>query len=117
MRSTMILAILMTSAIAAQTPAGAPAPKGDAAAGKKLFASDGCYQCHGYVAQGAAGTGPRLAPRPIPFAAFSRYVRRPSGDMPPYTTKVVTEQELADMYAFLSSVPPPPSLDSIPLLK
>jgi hypothetical protein len=36
--------------------------------------------------------------------------------MPPYTTKVLPDQDLADIYAFLLSVPPPPALDSIPLL-
>jgi ubiquinol-cytochrome c reductase cytochrome c subunit len=106
--------------LSAQTPASAAAtaaPKGDAANGKKLFTSYGCYQCHGYMAQGSAGTGARLAPKPIPFAAFSKYIRNPTGDMPPYTAKVVTEQELADVYAFLSGIPNPPPIDSIPLLK
>jgi mono/diheme cytochrome c family protein len=118
MRSVIIAAMMVASAIAAQTPAGAPtALKGDGANGKKLFASYGCYQCHGYAAQGGGVAGPRLAPRPIAFAAFSKYLRSPSGDMPPYTAKVVTEQDLADLYAFLSSVPAPPALDSIPLLK
>jgi hypothetical protein len=37
--------------------------------------------------------------------------------MPPYTAKVVSDQELADMYAFLQSLPHPPSVESIPLLK
>ena len=115
MLSVVIATLMMASAIAAQTPPAAP--KGDAAAGKKLFASYGCYQCHGYVAQGAGATGPRLAPRPIPFARFSKYLRSPSGDMPPYTAKVVSEQDLADIYAFLAALPPPPSLDSVPLLK
>jgi hypothetical protein len=40
--------------------------------GKKIYSSYGCYQCHGYEAQGSAR--PRLAPRPIAFAAFARYV-------------------------------------------
>ena len=101
---------------AAQTPepAGSAAPNGNAQNGKKIFSSYGCYQCHGYEAQG--GTGPRLAPRPIAFAALSKYVRRPAGEMPPYTTKVVSDKELADIYAFLLSVPPLPPVSSIPLL-
>src|SRR5262249_9122743 len=76
-----------SQAPAAQNQAAAAFPPGDAANGKKLFVSFGCYQCHGYEAQGSSATGPRLAPRPIAFAAFSKQLRRPSNEMPPYTTK------------------------------
>lgn len=101
----------------AQTAAPAPAaaPAGDAEQGRKLFVSYGCYQCHGYEAQGA-DTGPRLGPRPVPFASFSRYVRRPTGQMPPYTTTVATDASLADIYAFLQARPAPRPVGSIPLL-
>ncbi len=110
-----ILVILMTivPALGAQTPA--PAPAGNATNGGKIFVSYGCYQCHGYAAQGGAGA--RLAPRPIAFALFSKYVRKPTQQMPPYTAKVVTDQELADIYAFLVTIPPPPDANSILLLK
>jgi hypothetical protein len=37
--------------------------------------------------------------------------------MPPYTIKVVPDAELADIYAFLQSLPQPPKADSIPALK
>jgi hypothetical protein len=37
--------------------------------------------------------------------------------MPPYTAKVLSDQDLADIYAYLMSIPPPPAIDSIPLLK
>ena len=99
------------------TQAAPAAPAGNAANGRKLFVSFGCYQCHGYEAQGSTATGPRLAPRPIPFANFSRYVRRPTNDMPPFTAKVVSDAELADIYAFLRSQPIPPDVANIPLLK
>ena len=110
MRFLSVAMILMLgSVLGAQT--GAPAqnnavPKGDAANGKKIFASYGCYQCHGYAAQG--GVGPRLAPRLLAFAAFSKYLRQPAGEMPPYTAKVLSNSQLADVYAFLRSLPPPP---------
>ena len=94
--------------------AQAAAPKGDVENGQKLYSSYGCYQCHGYAAQGGAGA--RLAPRPIAFATFSRYVRRPTGQMPPYTAKVVSDQELADIYAFLVTMPAPPAANTIPIL-
>jgi mono/diheme cytochrome c family protein len=91
------------------------APKGSATDGQKLFVSYGCYQCHGYEAQGSSATGPRLGPRPLPFASFARYVRQPSGQMPPYTSKVVSDKAMADLYAFVESRPAPPV--AIPLLK
>ena len=121
------LILLMTaSALGTHTPRQAPnpgaaagnaqaAPAGNAENGKKLFAGFGCYECHGYVAQGG-GAGPRLAPRPIAFAAFSKYLRRPTGQMPPYTNKVVSDKDLADIYAFLQSIPEPPPARSIPQL-
>jgi hypothetical protein len=103
-------------------PASAPqgqtaAPAGNADIGRKLFVSDGCYQCHGYEAQGSTATGPRLGPRPISFAAFSRYVRQPAGQMPPYTIRIVPDTDLAHIYAFLRALPEPPTVQSIPLLK
>ena len=115
MRISMLLALLVIgSVLSAQAPAPS-ATKGDAEAGKKLYVSYGCYQCHGYSAQG--GVGPRLAPRPMAFDALTKYVRKPAGEMPPYTAKVVTDKELTDIYAFLSSVPAPPDANTIPLLK
>jgi mono/diheme cytochrome c family protein len=95
-------------------PAAQPAPAGNADNGKKIFTSYGCYQCHGFVAQG--GPGGRLAPRPIAFTTFSRYIRRPTGQMPPYTAKIVSDQEVADIYAFLLTIPAPPAASSIPIL-
>src|SRR3954470_4771007 len=112
-RTAVTLGFLVTLAQAV-----APAPVSDAAkSGRKLFAADGCYQCHGYEAQGAAPTGPRLAPRPIAFAQFSKYVRTPTGQMPPYTIKSVPDKDLADIYAFLQAQPAPPPVDSIPALR
>jgi mono/diheme cytochrome c family protein len=95
----------------------AAAPSGNAQHGKQIFASYGCYQCHGREGQGGLGTGaPKLGPKPVAFAAFSRYVRQPAGQMPPYTSKVVSDQDMADIYAFLQSVPQPPPAKDIPLL-
>jgi len=94
----------------------ANAPAGNATNGRKLFVSFGCYQCHGYEAQGGAA-GPRLAPRPIAYAQFMKYVRHPTNEMPPFTEKIVKDTELNDVYAFLRGQPAPPDVDKIPLLK
>ena len=116
MKSALV-AFVLVAAVSAQTPSpqSNSVPAGNAETGKKLFVSYGCYQCHGYEAQGSNATGPRLGPRPIAFAAFSRYVRQPSGQMPPYTTKVVSDADLTNIYAFISSRPAPTT--NIPLLK
>ena len=116
----LFLLILMSiaSALFAQTPAATPsaAPAGNAENGKKIYTSYGCYQCHNYATNGG-GAGPRLAPKPIAFQAFTRQIRKPSNEMPPYTEKVVSDKELADIYAFLLTIPEPPAASSIPILK
>jgi ubiquinol-cytochrome c reductase cytochrome c subunit len=80
-----------------------------------LYKKIGCYECHANEGQGGA-QGPRLGPNPIPFARFGTYVRNPAGDMPPYTAKVLSDQDLAAIYAFLEARPRPPAVNSIPLL-
>ena len=117
----MLVVVASVAAVRAQAPpAQSPAtatPSGNADEGKKLFVSYGCYQCHGREAQGSSSTGPRLGPKPIAFTAFSRYVRRPTGQMPPYTVKVVSDTDMANIYAFVQNRPSPAAVQSIPLLR
>ena len=98
----------------AAKPAAQAAPAGNAETGKKLWVSNGCWQCHGYEAQGGAA-GPRLAGRNLPFAGVSAYVRRPTNQMPPYTEKVLPNPDLAHIYAYIQSRPAP--AQNVPLLK
>jgi mono/diheme cytochrome c family protein len=85
--------------------------------GQRLFVRDGCYECHGYLGQGSTSTGgTRLGPPQIPLSAFTSYVREPTGQMPPYTAKVISDADLAEIYNFLKSVPSPPPLKSISIL-
>jgi len=95
----------------------APPPRGNAETGKALFTKIGCYQCHGREAQGSTATGPRLNQNPITFTRFVSYIRKPTGEMPPYTSRVVSDQQAADIFAFLQSLPKPPAVESIPLLR
>ena len=100
----------------AQQSSDAP-PSGNAQNGKKLFMSDGCYECHGRMGQGAAQTGAaRIGPPQLSFEGFQNYVRSPKINMPPYTTKGLPDQDLADIYAYLKSIPMPPKGKDIPLL-
>jgi mono/diheme cytochrome c family protein len=85
--------------------------------GQRLFVKFGCYECHGYLGQGSTSTGgTRLGPPEIPLSAFVSYVREPTGQMPPYTAKVISNEDLSEIYNFLKSVPPPPPLKSISIL-
>ena len=95
----------------APTPAVA-APPGDAVKGKADFLSYGCYECHGTVAQGnRSGAGPALAPNTPPWSVVSTYPRRPTGEMPAFAPSILPDKDLADIYAYLKSIPPakPPS--------
>ena len=83
--------------------------------GKRLFIRNGCYECHGTMAQG--GTGPHLAPRPLPVAALTAYIRKPGQGMPPFSAKVMSDADVADVRAFLATLPEPPPVKDIPLLK
>jgi mono/diheme cytochrome c family protein len=83
--------------------------------GKHLYHSYGCYECHGGQGQGSPLSGPRVGPDPMNFPSFASYIRHPSGQMPPYTRKVTSDSELADIYAFLKSLPPP-DVKKIPAL-
>jgi mono/diheme cytochrome c family protein len=82
--------------------------------GKSEFLQHGCWQCHGY--QGQGGVGPKLAPNPIPFDTLSNYVRTTSRQMPPFSKQILSDEDLADIYAYLQSVPKGPDPGSISLL-
>jgi len=100
----------------AQQPASS-APAGNAKAGQALFMKIGCYECHGNEGQGGAA-GPRIGRSPmLAFRNFITYIRAPRGEMPPYSAKVIPEKDVADIYAYLASLPPAPAVESIPLLK
>jgi ubiquinol-cytochrome c reductase cytochrome c subunit len=88
---------------------------GSAEKGKTAFVKHGCWQCHGFVGQGAV-TGPKLAPNPIPPEAFSAFVRFSAGGMPPYQKAILSDEDLADIHAYLQSQSKAPDYKSIPLL-
>jgi len=103
------IAILAAAIAFAQSP-------GNRENGKRLFTKDVCYECHGYDGQGGRD-GPRIAATPLNLQALSRYVRRPFGAMPAFTAKVLPDQDLTDIYAYLKSLPVAKSPKDVPLLK
>jgi ubiquinol-cytochrome c reductase cytochrome c subunit len=113
MRAVMVVA-LCAGMLALPLPAASQsAPAGNAEAGRQVFVRKGCHQCHGREGQGSPNTGPRLGPNPLALAAFVRAVRTPRAQMPPYTEKIVSDAELADMRAFLDARPRPTSIDAL----
>ena len=83
--------------------------------GKAAYVKHGCWQCHGLVAQGGIA-GPKLAPDPMPLVALTAFVRHTRGAMPPYQESILSSADLADIHAWLSSLPRPQDYRSIPLL-
>ena len=96
---TLTAALLVAGAAFAQDAA----PQGSVDNGKKLFVADGCYQCHGYAGQGAPGYAPRIAPKLLPYQAFLKQLRQPRAEMPPYEAQQISDQAVADIYAFLKT--------------
>ena len=103
-------AIIGPAMLAAQAPPQQAPPSAAASSierGRVDFVKVGCAQCHGREAQGSPTTGPRLGPGGLPYQAFSRYVRAPRLQMPPYSEKILPDTQLADLYAFVQSRPKP----------
>lgn len=91
-------------------------PSGNPVEGKRLFLAYGCYQCHGTTGAGGGPAGPTLAPNPLPLAGVRAKLRTASGRMPVYTAALVTDAQIADIVAYLQSIPPGKSAKDIPLL-
>jgi mono/diheme cytochrome c family protein len=119
-RSFLCGAVLITVGVLAVASGWAQStpPKGDAANGRTLYLANGCWQCHGRVGQGGLMTGPApvLAQTKLPFAAFSRQLRNPINDMPPYPEKLLSDKEVGDIYAFLQALPGRRPVKDIPIL-
>lgn len=107
---------LATLTLAARPASAQTAPHGDPSRGKAIFAAYGCWQCHGYQGQGS-NAGPKLAPTPLPYQAFDHQLRWPRDRMPIYTAKTTSDQDAADMYAYLSGIPKAKAVADIPLLR
>jgi mono/diheme cytochrome c family protein len=94
------------------------APHGDAANGKRLYLADGCFTCHGRSGQGGAYNTPApiLAHSAVPFDGFKGQIRNPINDMPAFLTAILSDKDIADIYAFVESLPGPRSPKDFPIL-
>jgi mono/diheme cytochrome c family protein len=111
---TFAVALILAVVIARAQPPAADASRGKGLYDKKYL----CSACHGFSGQN--GVGARLVPMKLTQAAFMAYVRHPHDTptgMPPYTVKVMPDQELADIYAYIKSLPDSPKkAKDIPIL-
>ena len=91
------------------------------AEGERAYLRVGCHACHGTVGHG--GAGPKLAPNTLPLAAFEAWVRRGTpgwtitSGMPAFPADLLSDDELADVRAFLAGLPEPKPPEQIPLLR
>jgi mono/diheme cytochrome c family protein len=111
--SAVVLAAFAVLVIGQGSGLAASAEKGKAA-----FIQRGCWQCHDFAGEGSVATsnGKVIARTPLPLDAFVAFVRTTNGQMPPYRTPVLSDDELADIYAYLQSLPEPKPVADIPLL-
>jgi ubiquinol-cytochrome c reductase cytochrome c subunit len=115
--------LLAASALLFASLAAAQSARPDRAAvanGQSAYMRAGCFTCHGTVGHGGAAR--RLAPSTLPLPAFSAWVRNGSpgwsfgSGMPAFPASVIGDADLADIRAYLASLPAPPPVAEIPLL-
>lgn len=89
--------------------------KGDRVAGRKTYLENGCHACHGSVGQGG-GPGPVIAATPMTLAAYHEQLRKPRSMMPAYGPTLMTDQEVADTWAYVKGLPGPRDPANLPPL-
>jgi mono/diheme cytochrome c family protein len=62
-------------------------------------------------------TGPRVSRTAFSYQGFLAQLRHPVNQMPPYEAAILSDQDAADLYAYLQQIPAPRDPKSIPLLK
>ncbi len=95
----IVLALFLASLLSAYDGA----PVGTASAGKDAWMDRRCRVCHGNMGEG--GFGPDLAGRGLTFNQFKQATRKPWGIMPAFTERQASDQVIADMQAYLMTLP------------
>jgi len=95
------------AAFAAVLAHGTALADGSAEKGKVAIVKHGCFQCHGTWGQGSVITsgGKVLTDTQLPFESFKAFVRTTNRAMPPYSEKILSDDDLADIYAYITSLP------------
>lgn len=108
--------LVFAAALVGVTALAADKPP-NVARGKQLYMTTGCFQCHGTRGEGGGNSGPRLAPGPLPYEGVLQQLRKPRARMPFYTAVVMPDSDVADIYAYLQSMPKGKTASEIPMLK
>jgi mono/diheme cytochrome c family protein len=119
-RVAVSIAVLVLAGLAARAGAQTQQePSGNAAHGHELYLATGCFECHGRDGQGGAfnGPAPTLAHTELGFEAFKDQLRQPANDMPAYSAVVMSDQDVADLLAFVRALPGPRPPNDIAILK
>lgn len=106
MKTIRVLMVMGTALVLGSAASVVAQPAGDPKAGEAAYMKLGCYSCHGVWGQGTWRDGPRLNP-PMPFEAMVQQLRTPRYEMPPYVESQVSDKSIADIHAYLRSVPKP----------
>jgi len=84
--------------------------------GRQLYMTVGCVHCHGSMGQGSTA-GTRLAPEPLPAEAIAQFIRNTGTTMPAYSARVLSDADVADIAAFLATIPAARPVERIPALR
>ena len=107
-----LLALTLGGAALAEDAAG------DRVNGQRIYTKLRCFTCHGRVGQGGNYTypAPALAGLELPVEAFQAFLREPPNDMPAFSTAVLSDQDAADLWTWLHSLPGRKPAKDFPLL-
>jgi mono/diheme cytochrome c family protein len=116
--AVMALAVAVIGAAGFTAAQAQETPRGDVVNGKRLYLADGCFTCHGRSGQGGAYNTPApiLAHTAMPFDGFKGQIRNPINDMPAFPTAILSDKDIADIYAFVESLQGPRSPKDFPIL-
>ena len=109
--------LLVALAVSSPVALAQDAPKGSSERGKRLYIDLACHSCHGTHAQGGGRGSEPPIPLGYPWAGFLNQLRKPRLDMPAYEEKLVSNQDVADMYAYFTALKSAPAAKDIPQLK
>jgi mono/diheme cytochrome c family protein len=116
-RPLLTLAATFTALGCGSTPSQSP-PTGDAAKGKQTYLNAQCYACHGRFGEGGRFVypAPPLVSLDLPAEALQAFLRAAPRDMPSYAPTILTNDDIANIAAFLRSLPGQRDPKDFPLL-